>query len=117
MASPATAGTSPFIASWSATDVDGSSMTMTFGGGPGDSHRVGLVDHVGTICINGEATSLLFHGTAVAAVDGDVLTAPWLAARWGDTAFDFEAGQFEMEYLPATDQLFGMDVYSARTGA
>ncbi|HEX6128032.1 MAG TPA: hypothetical protein VF071_03320 [Candidatus Limnocylindria bacterium] len=113
-ASPASATASPFIGSWSATDVDGSAMTMTIGGGASDLHRVGLVDHVGTICIDSEASSLLFHGTAIGAVDGDVLTATWRTARCGDIGFDFEAGQFAMEYLPATDQLFGMDVYWSR---
>lgn len=116
-AAPASATTSPFIGSWSATDVDGSAMTMTIGGGADGSHRVGLVDHVGTICINSEASSLLFHGTAIGVADGDVLTATWRTARCGDTGFDFEAGQFAMEYLPATDELFGMDVVWERTGA
>jgi hypothetical protein len=116
-AAPVSATASPFIGSWSATDVDGSAMTMTIGGGAPGSYRVGLVDHVGTICISSEASSLLFQGTAIGSVDGDVLTATWRTARCGDTAFDFEAGQFAMEYLPGTDQLFGMEVYWERTGA
>ena len=116
-AAPANASTSGFTGSWSATDVDGSAMIMTIGGDANGAHRVGLVDRVGTICIGSEATSRLFHGTAIGVVEGDVLTATWLTARCGDTAFDFESGQFAMEYLPATDQLFGMDVYWERTGA
>ena len=81
------------------------------------NNRVVLIDHVGTICRNSEASGDLFQGTARATVDGDVLTATWLRARCGDVAFDFESGQFAMEYLPETDQLFGMDVTWERTGS
>jgi len=115
-AAPTIAGAGPFIGSWSATDIDGSAMTMTIGNGPDGSHRVGLVDQMGTICVSNEAASVLFRGSAIGTVDGDVLTATWRSARCGDTAFDFGDGQFAMEYLPETDQLFGMDVYWDRHG-
>jgi hypothetical protein len=117
VAAPATAGAGPFIGSWSATDIDGSAMTMTIGNGPDGSHRVGLIDHLGTICVDSQAASVLFRGSAIGSVDGDVLTATWRSARCGDTVFDFGDGQFAMEYLPGTDQLFGMDVYWERSGA
>jgi hypothetical protein len=115
--SPAAAAADPFTGSWSATDIDGSAMTMTISGGASGSYRVVLIDHVGTICQNSEASSDLFQGGAQATAEGKVLTATWLRARCGDVAFDFESGQFAIEYLPDTDQLFGMDVYWDRTGS
>jgi hypothetical protein len=115
--SPAAAAADPFTGSWSATDIDGSAMTMNISGGSSGSYQVVLIDHVGTICLNNDASSDLFQGGAVATSDGDVLTATWLRARCGNVAFDFESGQFAMEYLPESDQLFGMDVYWDRTGS
>jgi hypothetical protein len=116
-AAPATATTSPFTGSWSATDIDGSAMTMIISNGPTGTYRVGLVDHMGTICLDNAAYSDLFQGSATGMVDGDVLGATWLKARCGNVSFDFEGGQFFMEYLPDSDQLFGMDVYWDRTGS
>lgn len=116
-AAPAAATADSFTGSWSATDVDGSAMTMTISNGPTGTYQVALVDRVGTICINSDAASDLFHGSAAGAVDGDVLAATWLRARCGNVAFDFGGGQFVMEHLPNSDQLFGMDVYWDRTGS
>jgi hypothetical protein len=113
---PASAAVSPFVGSWSATDLDGSAMTMTIGNGPQGTFRVVLIDHAGTICVNAEAASDLFQGSAGATVDGDVLTATWLTSRCGNVSFDFESGQFAMEYLPGSDTMFGMDVLWHRTG-
>ena len=113
---PASAAVSPFVGSWSATDLDGSAMTMTISNGPQGTFRVVLIDHVGTICVNAEAASDLFLGSASATVDGDVLTATWLTSRCGNVSFDFESGQFAMEYLPGSDTMFGMDVLWHRTG-
>ena len=114
---PAGAASSPFVGSWSATDLDGSAMTMTISNGPQGMYRVVLVDHEGTICLNADAASVLFQGSATATVDGDVLTATWLTSRCGNVSFDFEGGQFAMEYLPAGDAMFGMDVFWHRTGS
>jgi len=116
-AAPAAATADPFTGSWSATDIDGSAMTMTISNGPVGAYQVVLVDHLGTICVTNGAASDLFRGSATGAVDGDVLVATWLRARCGNVSFDFEGGQFFMEYLPGSDQLFGMDVYWDRTGS
>ena len=90
---------------------------MNIGGRPSGSYRVVLIDHVATICRDNEASADLFPGAVRATLDGDVLIATWLRARCGDIAFDFESGQFAMEYLPDSDQLFGMAVYWDRTGS
>jgi len=116
-AAPAAGTTVPFTGSWSATDVDGSAMTMAISNGPTGTYQVVLVDRLGTICVNDGAASDLFQGSATGTVDGNVLGATWLRARCGNLAFDFGGGQFFMEYLPDTDQLFGMDVYWDRTGS
>lgn len=117
MATPAAAAADPFTGSWSATDIDGSAMTMTIGNGNSGVHQVVLIDHVGTICIANGAATDLFQGSAAGIVDGDVLAATWLRTRCGNLSFDFEGGQFLMEYLPDSDQLFGMGVYWGRTGS
>jgi hypothetical protein len=117
MATPAAAAADLFTGSWSATDVDGSAMTMNIGNGNSGVHQVVLLDHVGTICIANDAASELFHGSATGVVEGDVLAATWVRARCGNVSFDFEGGQFFMEYLPDTDQLFGMNVVWDRTGS
>ena len=75
------------------------------------------MDHLGTICVTNDAAADLFRGSATGAVDGAVLTTTWLRARCGNVSFDFGGGQFFMEYLPDSDQLFGMDVYWDRTGS
>jgi hypothetical protein len=116
MAAPTGAAADPFTGSWSAIDVDGSAMTLNIGSGHSGVYRVVLIDHVGTICITNGAASDLFQGSAAGVVEGDVLAATWLRARCGNLSFDFEGGQFFMEYLPDSDQLFGMDVYWDRTG-
>jgi hypothetical protein len=116
-AAPAAATADPFTGSWSATDVDGSAMTLAISNGPTGTYQVVLVDHLGTICVNSGAASDLFRGSAAGVVDGDVLGATWLRARCGNVAFDFGSGPFAMEYLPDSDQLFGMDVYWDRTGS
>jgi hypothetical protein len=114
-AAPVAAAASPFTGSWAATDVDGSAMTMTISNGPQGSYRVGLVDHLGSICVTNGAVVDVFQGSAVGSVDGDVLAATWIIGRCGGVKFDFDGGQFFMEYLPETDQLFGMDVFWHRT--
>jgi hypothetical protein len=116
-AAPTAATADPFTGSWSATDIDGSAMTMTISNGPIRAYQVVLVDHFGTICVTNGAASDLFQGSATGAVEGDVLAATWVRARCGNVSFDFEGGQFFMEYLPDSDQLFGMDVYWDRTGS
>lgn len=115
-AAPVTAVASPFTGSWAATDVDGSAMTMTISNGPQGSYHVVLVDHFGSICVVSDAVVDLFQGSAVASVDGDVLAATWIIGRCGGVELDLGSDQFYMEYLPETDQLFGMDVYWHRTG-
>ncbi|HSI98849.1 MAG TPA: hypothetical protein VLA59_00515 [Patescibacteria group bacterium] len=114
---PAAARADPFTGAWSATDVDGSAMLMSISSGPTGAYQVVLIDRVGTICLNNDAASDLFQGSAVGTVSGDVLAATWLKARCGNIRFDFEDGQFFMEYLPDSDQLFGMDVYWHRPGS
>jgi hypothetical protein len=41
----------------------------------------------------------------------------WLRARCGNIRFDFAGSQFFIEYLPDSDELFGMDVYWHRAGS
>lgn len=91
-------------------------MTMTISNGPTGTYQVVFVDRVGTIYLINDAASDLFRDSAAGAVDGDVLAATWLRARCGNVAFDFGGGQFFMESLLNSDQLFGMDVYWDRTG-
>jgi hypothetical protein len=114
---PMAATADPFTGAWSATDVDGSAMMMGISTGPTGTSQVVLVDRVGTICINNGAASEVFQGLATGAADGDVLAATWLKARCGNIGFDFAGSQFFMEYLPDSDQLFGMDVYWHRQGS
>lgn len=116
-AAPAAGMADPFTGSWSAIDVDGSPMAMNIGTGPAGLYQVVLIDHLGTICTSNDAASDLFRGLATGVVDGDVLAATWRSARCGNLAFDFGGGQFFMEYLPDSDQLFGMDVYWDRPGS
>lgn len=41
---------SPFIGAWTSTDIDGSSQTLTIGGGGGDTRHVRYYDDGATIC-------------------------------------------------------------------
>jgi len=59
----------------------------------------------------------LLSAASTAGIAGVVLAATWLRARCGNVGFDFGGGQFFMEYLPDSDQLFGMDVSWDRTGS
>lgn len=110
------AAASPFTGSWAATDVDGSAMTMTISNSPQGLHRVVLVDHSGSICVTNDAVVDLFEGSAVGSVDGEVMASTWILGRCGGRTFDLGSDPFFLEYLPESDQLFGMDVYWHRTG-
>jgi hypothetical protein len=117
VAAPTAAMADPFTGSWSAIDVDGSAMTMNFSAGPTGTYQVVLVDRFGTICTSHDAAADVFRASATGTVDGDVLAATWRTARCGNVAFDFGGGQFFMEFLPDSNQLFGMDVYWDRPGS
>ena len=97
-AAPTTAGQpDPFKGSWSAIDIDGSRMTLTFEGS-GSTRTVTLIDHRAT-CAGGDPVTSVATGT----IAGSSISGTFTGVC--DSAIDFE-----ITYDSSAELLSGLDV-------
>lgn len=101
-----------FRGTWTGTDSDGSSVTVTIhGGGQAGRHSAVLFDDAATLC-GGDPATAQGSGT----VDGDTMYVSWTATcRPGGNPFRGRI-PFTFEYDPGADTLtdnFGVTYYRA----
>ncbi|MDH3944268.1 MAG: hypothetical protein OEV06_09275 [Anaerolineae bacterium] len=97
----------PFRGSWTATDIDGSSMFMNIGGG-GGMYRLFLYDDGGTVCNAADPFEFAASARGMGSASGaNSISGSWdvVVCYYSPAEVVLEDVPFSFTYLPGADQL------------